>query len=135
MPPSGFSRIAAKPLPGSAGGRRYEVAIPWAQLAPFQPAAGANLGMTMILNEDDGDGRAGFMGWFSEYGQVVYIFMQMGFWVIVGIAAAIAASKYAQFVDFTTGKSAAKAAAKAAVKSDAAVAGSPAFADDLGADE
>jgi hypothetical protein len=41
------------------------VAIPWAQLAPFQPAAGANLGMTMILNEDDGDGRAGFMGWFS----------------------------------------------------------------------
>ena len=58
-------KIAAAPLPGSAGGRRYEVAIPWAQLAPFQPESGANLGMTMILNEDDGAGRVGFMGWFS----------------------------------------------------------------------
>lgn len=58
-------RIASTPLPGSAGGLRYEIAIPWTQLAPFEPVKGANLGMTMILNEDDGDGRVGFMGWFS----------------------------------------------------------------------
>lgn len=58
-------KIASQPLPGSAGGIRYEVAIPWKSLAPFKPEARANLGMTMILNEDDGNGRTGFMGWFS----------------------------------------------------------------------
>ena len=58
-------KVASTPLPGSAGGKRYEVAIPWTCLAPFKPESGANLGMTMILNEDDGNGRIGFMGWFS----------------------------------------------------------------------
>jgi hypothetical protein len=58
-------KVAATSLPGSPGGMRYEVAIPWTSLAPFKPEAGANLGMTMILNEDDGNGRVGFMGWFS----------------------------------------------------------------------
>lgn len=58
-------KVASSPLPGSAGGMRYEVAIPWTCLAPFKPTPGANLGMTMILNEDDGNGRIGFMGWFS----------------------------------------------------------------------
>ncbi|MGN0875939.1 MAG: sugar-binding protein [Kiritimatiellia bacterium] len=47
------------------GSRRYEVAIPWTSLAPFTPAKDANLGMSMILNEDDGNGRIGFSGWFS----------------------------------------------------------------------
>ena len=49
----------------AGGSRRYEVAIPWTSLAPFTPATGANLGMSMILNEDDGNGRIGFSGWFS----------------------------------------------------------------------
>lgn len=57
--------VASTPLPGSAGGMRYEVAIPWTSIAPFKPKAGANLGMTLIVNEDDGDGRIGFSGWFS----------------------------------------------------------------------
>ncbi|MHC4715888.1 MAG: sugar-binding protein, partial [Planctomycetota bacterium] len=55
-------RVAAKPV---AGGLTYEVAIPWSQVAPFKPTAGANLGLAVILNEDDGPGRDGFMGWFS----------------------------------------------------------------------
>lgn len=58
-------KVAVTDLPGSAGGKLYEIAIPWTNLAPFAPAAGADLGMTMIINEDDGPGRIGFMGWFS----------------------------------------------------------------------
>ena len=56
-------RVAEERLGG--GSRRYELAIPWISLAPFQPAPGADLGMAMILNEDDGNGRIGFTGWFS----------------------------------------------------------------------
>lgn len=58
-------KTAVSDLPGSAGGKCYEIAIPWTRLVPFTPAPGANLGMAMILNEDDGAGRVGFMGWFS----------------------------------------------------------------------
>jgi len=50
---------------GGAGGKRYKVGIPWTHLAPFKPASGTNLGMGLILNEDDGDGRVGYSGWFS----------------------------------------------------------------------
>jgi hypothetical protein len=48
------------------GGMIYKLAIPWARLAPFTPAAGANLGLSMIVNEDDGNGRTGFIGWFGN---------------------------------------------------------------------
>ena len=58
-------KIAVVERPGSAGGRIYEVAIPWSRLRPFKPAVGQNLGMSLIHNEDDGEGRVGFMGWFS----------------------------------------------------------------------
>ena len=56
-------KLAEERLAG--GSRRYEIAIPWTSLAPFAPASGADLGMAMILNEDDGEGRIGFSGWFS----------------------------------------------------------------------
>lgn len=49
----------------TAGDRTYEIAIPWTRLAPFKPVAGANLGLALIVNDDDGLGRDGFMGWFS----------------------------------------------------------------------
>ena len=58
----GFT-VAAKR--GAGGNVVYEVAIPWSHLAPFEPGPGANLGLSVILNEDDGQGRRGFMGWFS----------------------------------------------------------------------
>ena len=36
------------------------------RLLPFKPGAGANLGLAMALNEDDGPGRDGFMAWFGD---------------------------------------------------------------------
>ncbi|HCE46337.1 MAG TPA: hypothetical protein DET40_22555 [Lentisphaeria bacterium] len=48
------------------GSRTYEIAIPWLRLTPFKPVAGNNLGMCVIINEDDGPpGRQSFMGWFG----------------------------------------------------------------------
>ena len=49
----------------SAGDRTYEIAIPWGRLAPFAPKPGADLGLCLIVNDDDGQGRDGFIGWFS----------------------------------------------------------------------
>lgn len=48
------------------GNVTYEVAIPWSRLAPFKPGPGGNLGFTMIVNEDDGQGRNAFMTWFGN---------------------------------------------------------------------
>ena len=42
------------------------MAIPWYRLAPFKPRVDGDLGLTMILNEDDGNGRKSFMGWFGN---------------------------------------------------------------------
>ena len=41
------------------------IAIPWAHIAPFSPAVGKNIGISVILNEDDKQGRGAFMGWLS----------------------------------------------------------------------
>lgn len=58
--------IAVAMVRGAAGGdRTYEVAIPWTRLAPFVPRPGADLGLCLIVNDDDGKGRDGFIGWFS----------------------------------------------------------------------
>jgi hypothetical protein len=48
-----------------SGDVTYEIAFPWPALAPFEPAPGANLGLCMIVNEDDGRDRASFLAWFS----------------------------------------------------------------------
>ncbi|MGD0094289.1 MAG: sugar-binding protein, partial [Planctomycetota bacterium] len=58
-------KFTAKPAGDGTGGMSYVVAIPWPRLAPFKPGAGRNLGLAMILNDDDGAGRDCFMGWFS----------------------------------------------------------------------
>jgi hypothetical protein len=57
-------RLAVKPT-GTAGNMIYELAIPWSRIAPFQPGVGHDLGLSMIINEDDGTGRDGFIGWMS----------------------------------------------------------------------
>ncbi|WP_269537171.1 sugar-binding protein [Cerasicoccus fimbriatus] len=44
----------------------YEIAIPWPRLAPFEPKAYRDLGLTLIINEDDGNGRDAFMTWFGN---------------------------------------------------------------------
>ena len=50
----------------ATGNITYELAIPWYRLAPFKPAVGADLGLALILNEDDGGGRKSFMAWFGN---------------------------------------------------------------------
>ena len=59
-------RVSCKRASADRGDMNYVVAIPWSRVAPFKPAVGANLGMCVVLNEDDGPGRASFMGWFGD---------------------------------------------------------------------
>lgn len=49
-----------------SGNITYEIAIPWKMIAPFKPGVGANLGLTMIVNEDDGEGRDSYLTWFGN---------------------------------------------------------------------
>ncbi|MDD5348574.1 MAG: sugar-binding protein [Chthoniobacteraceae bacterium] len=58
--------IAAKRASDGTGGMTYEIAIPWERLAPFLPGIGANLGLAVILNDDDSAGRDRFMTWFGD---------------------------------------------------------------------
>jgi hypothetical protein len=58
--------VSCKRASADRGDMTYVVAIPWSRVAPFKPAIGANLGMCVVLNEDDGPGRASFMGWFGD---------------------------------------------------------------------
>lgn len=58
-------RVFTKRLDPSNGAMSYEIAIPWSRLAPFKPKASADLGLSMIINEDDGTGRKSFIGWFG----------------------------------------------------------------------
>ena len=67
--PEGLAKdicVSCKRLSADRGDMNYVVAIPWSRVAPFKPAVGANLGMCVVLNEDDGPGRASFMGWFGD---------------------------------------------------------------------
>jgi len=50
---------------GQQGNVVYEIAIPWKRLAPCMPVPGRDLGMCVIINEDDGKGRDSFMAWFG----------------------------------------------------------------------
>ncbi len=59
-------KIVAVPSGKGAGGMNYEIAIPWSRLLPFHPAVGADLGMAVIMNEDDQPKRDGFMTWFGD---------------------------------------------------------------------
>lgn len=59
-------KLATRRLSADRGDMTYEVAIPWFRLAPFTPKLGANLGLCVTLNEDDGPGRLAFMTWFGD---------------------------------------------------------------------
>ncbi len=59
--------VATRRAADGTGGMTYEIAIPWSRMAPFQPTEGANLGLTVTLNEDNGKGgRHSIMGWFGD---------------------------------------------------------------------
>lgn len=59
-------KLSAKRKGDGTGAVTYEIAFPWSRLAPFKPAPGADLGLTMLLNEDDGKGRKSYMMWFGN---------------------------------------------------------------------
>jgi hypothetical protein len=58
--------VSGKRTSADRGDMTYVVAIPWSRVAPFKPGVGANLGMCVTINEDDGPGRAAFMTWFGD---------------------------------------------------------------------
>jgi len=58
--------IGAKRKDTKTGSMNYVVAFPWSRLAPFKPSVGADLGLTLLLNEDDGKGRLSYMMWFGN---------------------------------------------------------------------
>lgn len=58
--------IAAKRKDTTTGDMTYVVAFPWSRLAPFKPAIGADLGLSMLINNDDGIGRLSYMTWFGN---------------------------------------------------------------------
>ena len=50
---------------GERGDMVYELAIPWHRVSPFTPEIGADLGLAMIINDDDGHIRDSFIAWFG----------------------------------------------------------------------
>ena len=58
--------ICSQRLSPERGDMTYMLAIPWSRLAPFKPGVGADLGLCLVLNEDDGRGRCSHMGWFGD---------------------------------------------------------------------
>ena len=47
----------------------------------------------------------GFVGWFAQYGQMMYVFVQMAFWVVLAGAAVVAVRRYSDYVKHVTGES------------------------------
>ncbi len=60
-------KIAAVRKDEKTGAITYEMAIPWTRLVPFKAQVGANLGVTVAFNEDDGPpGRDSYITWFGS---------------------------------------------------------------------
>ena len=47
----------------------YEVAIPFSGLKPLKPECGKTVGFSILLNDDDGGGREGWLEWTSGIGR------------------------------------------------------------------
>jgi hypothetical protein len=52
--------------------------------------------------------------WINQYGNIIYFFGQLAFWLALGVAAIWAVILFKRFVDHQTGAAQAKAEAKAA---------------------
>ena len=46
-----------------------------------------------------------FLTWFAEWGQVVYVGIQMAFWTALAVAALIIALQYKKYVSYKMGRS------------------------------
>ena len=57
--------VTAHRLNKTTGDMTYVLAIPWSRLAPFKPASGADLGLSIILNDANTHGRNCYMGWYA----------------------------------------------------------------------
>lgn len=53
-----------------------------------------------------------FVSWFSQWGQVVFFFAQIAFWVLIAGAAIAIAVSYRRYVDHVTGAAQVRAAKK-----------------------
>ena len=47
----------------------YEVSIPLSVLEPLEPSSGKTIGFSILLNDDDGQGRKGWLEWTSGIGR------------------------------------------------------------------
>jgi len=47
----------------------YEVALPWKLLKPFVPKQGAVMGMNVLINDNDGQGRKNWIEWTAGVGE------------------------------------------------------------------
>ncbi len=47
----------------------YEIAIPFEELKPLVPVPGRAFGFSFLINDNDGDGRKGWLEWFSGIGR------------------------------------------------------------------
>jgi len=45
------------------GATVYEAAIPWEEMAPLRPEVGKTVGFSLVVNDDDGDGRKCWLEW------------------------------------------------------------------------
>ncbi|MEK5032288.1 S-layer homology domain-containing protein [Paenibacillus sp. FSL R7-0302] len=48
----------------------YALALPWSEVSPVRPAAGEVLSFSMLVNDNDGAGRKGYIEWGSGIGGV-----------------------------------------------------------------
>jgi Ca2+/H+ antiporter len=67
--------------------------------------------------------QSGLEAWINQYGNIIYFFGQLAFWLALAVAAVYAVVLFKRLVDHQTGAAAAKAAEKAA--GDSAQAGKP----------
>ncbi|WP_409342640.1 sugar-binding protein [Paenibacillus sp. MBLB4367] len=47
----------------------YELALPWSELAPIKPAKDGVIGFSLLVNDNDGNGRKGWIEWGSGIGE------------------------------------------------------------------
>ncbi|MBD3307545.1 hypothetical protein GF339_14035 [candidate division KSB3 bacterium] len=66
--PSGSVEQARIAIRQDAKSLLYEIALPWEVLAPLSPERGAWIGVSLVVSEDDGDGRETRCNWFGGVG-------------------------------------------------------------------
>ncbi|OPA75124.1 hypothetical protein BVG16_21170 [Paenibacillus selenitireducens] len=48
----------------------YELALPWSELTPIRPEKNAAISFSLLVNDNDGNGRKGYIEWGSGIGEV-----------------------------------------------------------------